>query len=600
MKKRGIAFKLFIITCGMFTLFLAFQIGFQSLFLEKFYLEKKTKGIEKNIENFSREYLNSKWSLDKTKEEVARFAEQNNSSLIILDRYGIPQYYNEIDNYSMVVRSENGELFNVNLDALYEEESYEDFETLIGSEIYLEGILIDEDERILEAFLISSKEIETNYYDEELISQLENTEGYDLYGDEVIKIKGEVVYYNEPNFEESQVYKSDLLLQEVDSWFYENDYLIDEIDNDSIINYSYLDEVSKVENIVFIKPILYDNGDGKFIFVMTSLQPINEAIGIMNQYYIYIFLIAIIFIVLLSFLYSKMISKPLIEMNEVAKRMANLDFGAKCSIHTNDELESLSNSLNTLSKNLDQSLKELQDANDQLLDDIEKERQQEMIRREFVANVSHELKTPLGIIKGFAEGIKDGIYENKKEYYLDVIIDEINEMNRLVLDMLELSKLESKAYKLSKEVFEIEDLILKINNKFSHMVEEKKLKTTLDIQECRVCSDKNKIEQVLVNLYSNAIRYSKVNESINIKVDDRNSDVVIYIENTGVHIPEEDIEKIWDRFYRIEKSRNRASGGTGLGLLIVKNILELHNSKYGVKNTEKGVEFYFSLPKPDA
>lgn len=581
----------------MFTLFLILQIGFQSFFLEEFYLKEKTKGIEKNIEDFSRELSSSKWTLDKTKQEVSRFIEQNNSPLIILDRYGMPEYYNEIDDYSMVVRSDDGELFKVRLDYIQDLESYGDFESLLGSEIYLEAMLIDKKEKLLEALLIEFDD--SVYYYGELIDELEYMKEDEEYIGKALNIKGEVVYYNDPIFEEAEMYKNDLLLEEVDSWVYENEYFIDNVDDDSIIKYSYIDEASKVENIVFIKPVLFGNGDRKFMFVMASLQPINEAIGIINQYYIYIFLIAIVVIILLSFLYSKMIAKPLIEMNDAAKRMANLDFSAQCSISSNDELESLSNSLNTLSQNLDQSLKELQDANDQLLDDIEKERKQEMIRREFVANVSHELKTPLGIIKGFAEGIKDGIYESKKEYYLDVIIDEINEMNRLVLDMLELSKLESKAYKLSEEVFSIQDLILKINTKFSHMLEEKKLKINLDIEKYKVYCDRNKVEQVLVNLFSNAVRYSGENESISIRAEDRNKDIVIYIENTGAHIPEDEIEKIWDRFYRIEKSRNRSSGGTGLGLLIVKNILELQGSEYGARNTEKGVEFYFSLPKSD-
>jgi len=284
-------------------------------------------------------------------------------------------------------------------------------------------------------------------------------------------------------------------------------------------------------------------------------------------------------------------------MNNAATKMAELDFSVKCDIQSNDELGSLSQSLNTLSHNLESSLTELRDTNSKLIDDIEREKQQELIRKEFVANVSHELKTPLGIMKGFAEGIKDGIFEDKKEYYLDVIIDEIEKMNVMIFDMLEISKLESKEYTLSKNVFEIDELLKKVKFRFDPMLNDNKLTASMDLKPYKVSGDSSKIEQVLMNLFSNAIRYSAENEKIKIRVIENNEKIRVSISNSGSYIAEEDISKIWDRFYRVEKSRNKSQGGTGLGLLIVKNILELHESEYGVRNTKDGVEFYFHLDK---
>ncbi|MEA1961219.1 MAG: HAMP domain-containing sensor histidine kinase [Bacillota bacterium] len=258
----------------------------------------------------------------------------------------------------------------------------------------------------------------------------------------------------------------------------------------------------------------------------------------------------------------------------------------------------MAESLNILSRKLDTSLKDLQEANEQLLEDMEKERQQELKRKEFVASVSHELKTPLGIIKGFAEGIKDGIHQNKQDYYLDVIINEIETMDDLVMEMLELSRFELGNYKLSRQEFAMDSLVMEFNQRFRYLIDERHLKTHFDIEECNVLADREKIEKVLNNLYSNAIRYSINEGSINIKLKKQKNNMICYsIENTGVHIPEDELDKIWDRFYRIEKSRNRVSGGTGLGLLIVKNILQMHESDFGAINTDKGVEFYFSLPE---
>lgn len=290
-----------------------------------------------------------------------------------------------------------------------------------------------------------------------------------------------------------------------------------------------------------------------------------------------------------------MIASPLIRMNKAAKQMADLDFDVYCDIKTGDELESLSDSLNILSDNLQHSLAELQEANSALIEDIEREKEQERIRRDFVANISHELKTPLGIMKGFAEGIKDGIFENKKEYYLDVIIDEIEKMNILILDMLEVSALESKAYTLSEENFDINNLITKLNTRFDPLLKKHNLALELSLESNTVIGDKLKIEQVLMNLMSNAIRYSNSNETIRIKTISNKSYARISIENTGTHIPEADLPKIWDRFYRVEKSRNKSKGGSGLGLLIVKNILELHNYNYGMQNTVDGVEVFFEM-----
>ncbi|MCY6372241.1 sensor histidine kinase [Clostridium ganghwense] len=605
MKSKSIVYKLFFITVIVFTVFIVIQMSLQSTFFSKFYIKEKTKIIEKNIEDFSKKYLDSNWSINDGIKEIDNFIKENNSAIIITNEVGFPKnlYMYSFYNSVVIIKDKNDNYYKIPTEYIVDSNDGTEFKTKKGDSIYVEGINVYDNEDIINPIIIESKgkkyvskavdidEVEIYDYN------LDNGDEEIIYGqsEEVKKIKGTVVYADNSNdISSDMIYKETLLMEQVDSWFYNEDK-VKGIVNNEIISYSYNEPESKTQNLVCIKPLTTKKGNKEYIFVLTSLQPVDEAIGIMKKYYGYMFLLAILFIVILSFAYSKMISKPLIKINNVAKNMANLDFSVCCEVKSEDELGSLSKSLNTLSKNLDNNMRELKKANEKLKDDIEKEKEQDKIRKEFVASVSHELKTPLGIMKGFAEGIKDGIYEDKKDYYLEVIIDEIEKMNGLVLDMLELSKLEAGAHNLEKSNFDIKDIIVNTSDKFRHIAEDKNLKVDLDIDCCEVYADAKKIEQVIVNLFSNAIRYSENSGFIKVKTEVKDKEINVYIENSGSHIPEEQLHKIWHRFYRVEKSRSKALGGTGLGLPIVKNILEMHKSKFGVRNTEQGVEFYFSL-----
>lgn len=222
-------------------------------------------------------------------------------------------------------------------------------------------------------------------------------------------------------------------------------------------------------------------------------------------------------------------------------------------------------------------------------------------RKEFTANISHELKTPLGIIRGFAECIKEDISEDKEEYYLATIIDEVEKMDSMIKEMLELSKLESLENKLDINSFNIEELILKITAKFGEEIRKKNILVSINFmidENCRyVFADKKKIEQVITNIISNVIRYVPKYGYIDIKCEDKEKELYFSIKNKGENIPDEFLGEIWNRFYRVDKSRNRNEGGTGLGLAIVKTILDMHKSTYGIKNVKDGVLFFFTLDK---
>ncbi len=363
-----------------------------------------------------------------------------------------------------------------------------------------------------------------------------------------------------------------------------------------IKTYIFQNSAFDTKTIICVVP---NQAKNEVIFVVSSLQPINEASAVIEKIFVYIYIGAFALTILLSIIYSNMIAKPLIKLNRTALKMSKLDFSEKYMVDSQDELGSLGVTLNFLSENLDGALKSLRAANLKLKGDIEKERSLEKMRREFVGGISHELKTPISLIEGYAEGIKDDVFEaNDKDYYVDVIIDEAKKMGVLVSDMLDLAQLENGNFKLKAEGFYIDKLINITAKKYYTIFNSKKIDVELNLgNNVLVYGDTMRIEQVLTNFITNAIRHTQENGNIEISMKEEKDKIYVVVKNSGENIDQVDLIKIWDKFFKIDKSRNRNLGGTGLGLAITKNILILHNSDFGVENYQGGVSFYFSLNK---
>ncbi len=313
--------------------------------------------------------------------------------------------------------------------------------------------------------------------------------------------------------------------------------------NSQQLNTYIIDSGENIKNSIFVKPIIENGEITEYAFAIASLQPVNEAMLVLKDYYVYALIIVFLVIILLSFYYSKIIVKPLIKINRVTKKMANFDFSEKLPVTADDEIGGLSGSINTLSVNLKDRIDRLNVANTKLQQDIERERQLEKTRKEFISGVSHELKTPLSVIRSFAEGIKDGVSKDTT-YYTDVILEETENMNRLIVEMLELAKLESGTYKLDMTTFSIGELIQQVYTKLLFSMEEKHLQVNIDVDSSIVVkANRSRIEQVVVNLLSNAIRYTPDGEKIQVSVIAMEDTVKVEIENTGNPIPEESLEK---------------------------------------------------------
>jgi Signal transduction histidine kinase len=444
----------------------------------------------------------------------------------------------------------------------------------------------------IQEFKVSYNKLEDNQKITELIRDFEENHNAKVI---ILDSNGKLKFITRSNSEKLNATRLKVINEVIRDWTINSNIFTEMTQQNKQVTIVTEKKINEIRSIVSAIP---DNDKNEIIFAISSLQPINEASAVIKEFYIYFYIGAIILIIILSLLYSNMITKPLIMLNEAASNMAELDFSKKSKIVREDEIGNLAKTLNFLSENLDQALSSLKEANAKLEEDIEKERLLEKMRKEFVAAVSHELKTPISLIGGYTEGLKDGVFQgDEREYYLDVILDESHKMANLVADMLDLSQLESGNFKLSKEEFYIDELISSILRKFSTLIKDKNIDLQLDLMpKIRINADWTRIEQVITNFITNAIRHTEEKGFIRVSMEEKkDTEVIVYVENSGSHIPNEEITKIWDNFYKIDKSRTRKMGGTGIGLAIVKNILILHGYKYGVENTEKGVRFYFSV-----
>lgn len=346
---------------------------------------------------------------------------------------------------------------------------------------------------------------------------------------------------------------------------------------------------------------LINNQD--LLILSTPLTAIRESAAVANRFFLFTGILTIIIGSIIVFLFSKRFTRPFIELNEIAQGMAVLDFSRKYDVKTDDEIGELGKSINCLSDQLDKSISELKDANQQLQKDIAQERKIDEMRKEFVSSVSHELKTPIALIQGYAEGLKDNVIndEENKNFYCSVIIDESAKMNKLVRDLLDLSRVESGFFPLERSAFEVTSLVENILEKFSPLFLEKNIRPVLEKpKDFDVYADIIRIEQVLVNFLNNAIQHIDERKILKISVQGKNDKVRISVFNSGSPIPEDSLDKIWTSFYKVDKARTRSFGGTGLGLSIVRAIQELHKNDFGAVNSEHGVEFWFELDKVEA
>ena len=343
-----------------------------------------------------------------------------------------------------------------------------------------------------------------------------------------------------------------------------------------------------------------DSGD--IAYIRMPLSSIKDSVKISNNFLYSIAIIMVIISGIAILIISKKFTKPISELSGIANKMSNLDFSQKYRIKdTGDEIDNLGKSINSMSDKLEDTIIKLQKSNIELEKDIEQKSKIDEMRKQFISDVSHELKTPISLIQGYSEGLIENVNtdEENRKFYAEVILDEANKMDKMVKKLLELMKLEYGAKELENAFFNITELIHEEIRKYTVLLNENNIEVKFDLkQPIYVYADINFMEQVLNNYISNAIKnIEEVKEEKYIKISIKilEEKVRVYVFNTGKNISEENMQKIWNRFYKEDTSRNREMGGTGIGLSLVKAIMNNYNNEYGTINKENGVEFYFDL-----
>ena len=339
--------------------------------------------------------------------------------------------------------------------------------------------------------------------------------------------------------------------------------------------------------------------DNKTIFLISiPLASIRESVSISNRFLAYVGAVALFIGSIIIYLTTKRVTSPILTLANLSEKMSDLDFDVKYNGTEQDEIGVLGNSMNKLSDRLKDTIGKLRTANEELQKDIEEKVKIDEMRKDFIANVSHELKTPIALIQGYAEGLTEGMAEDpeSRDYYCEVIMDEANKMNKMVRQLLNLTAIEFGNDNLQLERFDLTELIRGVISSAKILIQHKE--ATVKLEDCGpiyVYADEFKIEEVITNYLNNALNHLSGERKIVITAEENGEQALVTVFNTGQSIPEEDLSKLWTKFYKVDKAHTREYGGSGIGLSIVKAIMDSHKQACGVRNVVGGVEFWFTL-----
>lgn len=338
--------------------------------------------------------------------------------------------------------------------------------------------------------------------------------------------------------------------------------------------------------------------DGSRFLMRSPLESIKESAEISNRFLIGLGSMLMLVGAALVWYLSRRMTTPIQELTALSEKMADLDFDVSYTSGGSNEIGRLGENFNRMSNRLESTISELKRANNRLKKDIEQKEKLEEMRNDFLGNVSHELKTPIALIQGYAEGLKEGVSDDpeSRAFYCDVIMDEASKMNQMVKNLLTLNQLEFGDEDIVFERFNLTELIRGVLQSMEILAQQSEAEVIFR-QEEPICvwADEFKTEQVVRNYISNAFHHVSGDKIVEVKMQVEDDKVKVSVFNTGTPIPEEDLKHLWDKFYKVDKAHTREYGGNGIGLSIVKAIMESFHPRYGVKNYGNGVEFWFEL-----
>ena len=362
--------------------------------------------------------------------------------------------------------------------------------------------------------------------------------------------------------------------------------------NSSIISREYERSDGSIRYFLTASSINVLDADS-FAISISSMVPINESARTIKNFFVYVFAGGFIVVVILAFLISQTVTRPIRKLTSSSKELARLNFDTKIDRTQKDEIGELAESLATLAANLKTALSELNEKNRLLEEDVLKSQKLENQRKDFIRDISHELKTPITLIQGYTEGLIDGISEENKDEYLSIILDESKNMEKMVKDMIELSYTESDAFNLNKTEFNLSTVLVNSAAPFLDYPSEK-LSFNFNIEnQYYIEADLDKLSTAIRNIIKNAMTYTDLHQEgqVDISLYEINKELILLIHNAPAHIEEAELENIWVQFYKKDRSRQRKDGSSGLGLSIIRNILEKHDLEYNLGNEGNGVAF---------
>lgn len=562
MKNNKIAIQLFVITSIIIAGMIGVMLLVQSVFFEQFYQRWKQDKLSVEMEKFARVLETKEISYAEYMDMQTDFRVRLNADIVATNKDGVDLSYTLRKNqkwYAYTMELANGSREEVTLSESNIYEFLHSNDIILNQDYY--AMIDKSSDKVVISFLFDESTA-PGYFNE--------------YGeaDETVLQKVKFLDKKETTPQEN-----------TDTYWSTSSFYATE-------GSSAMAGIADYEQIQIAHSAVTPKGEVLDLYLVASLQPVDEATVAMASYYPWFFIAALLTALLVAYIFSKRVSKPIVKMSEAADCMAKGNLDTQLAIKQNNEIGVLGQSLNELSSNLKKSLGELQDANEQLLEDIAEKERQERIRREFTDNISHDLKTPLGVMRCYVDLIRDDIAPENKEEYFDIIVGEINKMNTMVLQMLQLAKAESGDIKLSKSLCRVEDMISDTVTMFAPMLEDKGIEVNMTGEYPPMCADVQRMEQVLTNLISNAVKYALPHTPLSIKGEVEGAEACVSITNGCEPITQEQADQLFKRFYMVDKSRG--DQGTGLGLAICAAIFDLHGFSYGAVSEGDTITMHFT------
>lgn len=540
MKIHSIKFKITLLLVVTVTCLVAMLIGFNSIFSEKVYMNRKQKSMINSYENVNeimRKYTDLQIDKDTMCADMENISTAKGISVLVVDSSWCTIYVSTQGDDSMMERLRmsifNGDIFKNN-----------------GSQDKAQEPKDQEDDSDNPADKDDKKEHRKRL--EDII---------DMSGTSLVENR--TIISSNDNYTLQKVYDERL-----------GDY--------------YLEIWGTLDN-------------GYSIILRTPIQGIKDNVNISTTLIKYVGGAILAVGIIAAFVVSTYITRPIKQLSNIAEKMSEMDFNARYEGSDKGEIGLLGKSMNNMSEKLEQNIAELKKANLELKKDIDKKEKLEIMRTDFLSNVSHELKTPIALIQGYAEGLKEGITDDPEsmEFYCDVIMDEANKMNTMVKRLLTLNQIEFGNDEPEMERFDINELIASVADANAIRAGQKNMSIVFDNRNEHnfVWADEYKTEEVLTNYISNALNHCDGKRAIEVRTEksENGGTITVTVYNSGKNIADEDLERIWEKFYKTDKARTREYGGNGIGLSIVKAIMDSMGQEYGVRNVSDGVEFWFNL-----